>query len=211
MCLQCLLCRGLGRGRGRWLFWVTEVGARALSRLAKLFLTTSMPPARHSVWVHLGIFCCSIIPLDDWDNKQGFFFLLTHTHRHAPFLAPLFLHHFLFLFDFSMLFLFDSTCCFQFSELVWHWLNMKKNIQISASIPLPSTQLKGVIATVITCNVQQQAGSLVDLRGLSFWETGRHVDTSMDMNMDMHTSTSISPPEVFLLLWQMHCLNLNGN
>lgn len=84
MCLQCLLCRGLGRGRGRWLFWVTEVGARALSRLAKLFLTTSTPPARHSVWVHLGIFCCSIIPLDDWDNKQGFFFSShTYTQTHT--------------------------------------------------------------------------------------------------------------------------------
>lgn len=187
MCLQCLLCRGLGRGRRRWLFWVTEVGARALSRLAKLFLTTSMPPARHSVWVHLGIFCCSIIPLDDWDNKQGFFFPAhTYTQTHTlsgSIVSP----SFSFSLWFFLVFLFDSTCCFQFSVLVWHWLNMKKKLQISASFPLPSTQLKGAIATVITFNVQQQAGSLVDLRGLSFWETGRHVDTSMDMNMDTHT------------------------
>lgn len=141
MCLQCLLCRGLGRGRGRWLFWVTEVGARALSRLAKLFLTTSMPPARHSVWVHLGIFCCSIIPLDDWDNKQGFFFLLTHTHRHTPFLAPLFLHHFLFLFDFFLFFCLIRRVVFSFLSwfgIGWIW---KKNTDFSINpLALNSTK-----------------------------------------------------------------------
>ena len=108
MCLQCLLCWGLGRGREKWLFWVTEVGTRALSRLAKLFLTTSVLPARHSccsVWVHLDIFCCSIIPLDDWDNKQGFFFFLSHTHTQKHMHTHLFwLHCFSTIFFFPALF-----------------------------------------------------------------------------------------------------------
>lgn len=83
MCLQCLLCRGPWRGRGRWLFWVTEVGTPALSRLAKLFLTLSVPPARHSaysLWVHLGIFVVLLFRLMTEIISEAIFFLHTQTH-----------------------------------------------------------------------------------------------------------------------------------
>lgn len=42
---------------------------KSFSRLAKLFLTTGRQTTRFG---HIQAFCCPIIPLSDWDNKQSF-------------------------------------------------------------------------------------------------------------------------------------------
>lgn len=111
-------------------------------------------------------------------SKAFFFFRQipppSHSCPHTPFLVPLkvllFLCHFVSLFDFSFCLWFYSLVLSCFG-ICWIWKRSYFSID-----PLSFISLKWLNSiTLITCNMQQQAGSLVDLRGPSCWGTCQHV------------------------------------